>query len=308
MIIEHKNKNITWVDLENPTQDEARKVAEKYHIDPFVADELLAPTLRPKVDYHDNYIYLILHFPIAQGKDSDENPRNRIQEVDFIIGEKFIITTRYNAVDALLEFSKAFEVQAILNRFKSYDHAGYLFFYMIQHLYRSFMNRLESISDQLTDIEHKIFSGQEKQMVFEISKLNRLLLNYQQATHMHKEILESFQTAGTKLFGKDFGYHLHGILGEYHRVKNEMAGSKDYLDELRNTNDSLLSTKQNEVMKILTVTTFIVLPLSLIAGIFGMNTKSTPIVGHPQDFLIVLGVMLVITGSLFILFRFKKLL
>ena len=85
-----------------------------------------------------------------------------------------------------------------------------------------------------------------------------------------------------------------------------MAAEKEYLDELRSTNDSLLSTSQNEVMKILTVTNFIVLPLSLIAGIFSMNTLTTPVVGHSYDFAIVLIMMLLLAGGMFIFFRLKK--
>lgn len=304
MINEYKHKDIVWLDLENPTPDEAREIVDRFDIDPLVADELLSPTLRPKVEYKGDYIYLILHFPISHN--TEENPGEKIQEVDFIIGKKFIITTRYNSVDALMEFSRVFAVQSILDKSDMSAHAGFIFFYMTQHLYKSMMNRLANIRDLMSDIETKIFSGQEKHMVVEISKINRLLLNYQQATDMHKEILESFSVAGEKFFGEDFDYHLHGILGEYYKVRTEMSATKDYLDELRSTNDSLLSTNQNEVMKILTVTNFVVLPLSLIAGVFGMNTITTPIVGEKFDFLIILLIMFTLAGSMFLFFRWKK--
>lgn len=305
MINEYKNNSIVWLDLENPTQDEVRQVAETYNIDPLIADELIEPSLRPRVDFHGDYIYMILHFPTSSVEDKRDR-ESKIHEVDFIIGKNFVITTRYNIVDALLEFSKAFEVDAILRKDEMSEHAGYLFFYMIQHLYRSMMNQLAHINDLLDDIEQKIFSGKERQMVVEISRLNRLLLNYKQSTTLHKNILESFEIAGKKFFGKEFDYHLRGIIGEYYKVRSEMAATKEYLNELRSTNDSLLSTKQNEVMKILTITTFIVLPLSLLAGLFGMNTVSTPIVGHQDDFLIIVGVMAVLVIAVFLFFRWKK--
>lgn len=310
MINEYKHKKITWLDLENPTPEEAREIVERFDVAPIVADELLSPTLRPKVDYHKNYIYLILHFPVAYNTDdaddaSKETPQ-KIQEVDFIIGKDFIVTTRYNAVDALLEFSRVFEVESILDKSSMSDHAGYIFYYMTQHLYKSMMNQLANIRDLMADVEQKIFSGEEKHMVVEISKINRLLLNYQQSTDMHKEILESFSVAGKDFFGTNFDYHLHGILGEYYKVRSEMLAAKDYLNELRSTNDSLLSTNQNEVMKILTVTNFVVLPLSLLAGLFSMNTITTPIVGGEFDFAVVLIIMFFMAGSMFLFFRWKK--
>jgi Mg2+ and Co2+ transporter CorA len=98
------------------------------------------------------------------------------------------------------------------------QHAGYIFFYMIQNLYKNLENRLDHVRDILKDIENQIFSGNERQMVQEVSKLNRLLLNYRESTDLHQEILESFEVAGKKFFGKDFEYHLRSITGEYYKV------------------------------------------------------------------------------------------
>ncbi|HRY30958.1 MAG TPA: CorA family divalent cation transporter [Candidatus Paceibacterota bacterium] len=305
MIYEYKHKNITWVDLENPTTEEIKNIADRFDIDPMVAGELLIPTLRSRVDYYKDYIYLILLFPISSAS-SIENSNEKVQEVDFIIGEKFIITTRYSAVDALLEFSKVFEVHSILNKGNMSNHAGYIFYYMLQFLYKSLLNRLANIRDLLSDIENKIFSGNEKTMVKEISKIDRFLLNYSECTSLHKDVLESFSVVGEKFFKDDFSYYLHSIIGEYLKVKNEMTGIKEYLAELRNTNDSLLSTKQNEIMKVLTVINFIFLPLALIAALFNMNTETLPIVGAPNDFYIILGVMAVLTILMFLYFKRKK--
>jgi magnesium transporter len=304
MIKEHTHKKITWIDLDNPTQEEVKGLVNKFSIDALTANELLTPTLRPRVDYHSNYIYLILHFP--DGNNTQEGFDKKIEEVDFIIGKDFIITTRYTNVDAIMEFSKVFEVESILDKSNMSEHAGFVFFYMIQNLYKNLNNRLDNVRDVLGDIENQIFEGNERQMVQELSKLNRLLLNYKESTNLHQEILESFEVAGKKFFGADFEYHLRSITGEYYKVRSAMEGAKEYLNELRDTNDSLLSTKQNEVMKILTITNFIFLPLALLAGIFSMNTVSTPIVGQPNDFWILALSMAVIAGFLFLFFKLKK--
>ena len=138
MIYSYKYRKVTWVDLENPTTDEVRKISEQYNIDPVVANELLSPSLRSKADCSSNYIYLILHFPsIVSTNKNQFGSATSVEEIDFIIGHDFIITTRYSAMDALLEFSKVFEVQSILDRKDMGEHAGYVFFFMIQYLYKS---------------------------------------------------------------------------------------------------------------------------------------------------------------------------
>jgi len=168
------------------------------------------------------------------------------------------------------------------------------------------LNRLANIRDILSDVENKIFAGDEKTMVQEISRLDRFLLNYTECTSLHKDVLESFAIVGQDLFGKGFDYYLHSIVGEYLKVKNEMTSTREYLTELRDTNNSLLTTKQNEIMKVLTVTNYIFLPLALIAGLFNMNTDTMPIVGAPYDFYIILGIMIGLMAIMFIYFKWKK--
>lgn len=299
MISVYKHKHLTWIDVESPSPEEVREIMEKYAIDPLVADELLLPTLKPHVDRYSNFIYLVLHFPAFK----HSHTGNTNQEIDFIIGKDFLITTRYDSVDPLHKFSKVFEVNSILDKSDIGDHAGFLFFYMIRKLYKSLEHELEYIEDSLEIIEDDIFEGKEKEMVIALSKISRDLLNLKQALNPHQEILTSFSKVGKVFFGDNFGNHLNSIMGEYYRIKNNISVHTDTLHELRQTNNSLLTTKQNEVMKVLTIMAFVTFPLSLIASIFGMNTKHIPIVGGPFDFWIVMGIMGVAGLLMFIFFK-----
>ncbi len=306
MITRAMYKNVTWIDLENPTQAEAREMIEEFGIEPIVADELLSPTLRPKVDVHDDFIYLILHFPTTANGQAYDTDVKKTQEVDFVIGKNFIITTHYDSIDALHDFSKVFEVNSILDKTKMGEHAGYVFYHMIQHFYRQLHIRVEVVRDDMNEIEQEIFKGNERGMVRSISRLNRTLLTFKESLFAHKEILQSFEAAGQTFFGERFTYHLRGIVGEYYKVASSIEGAKEYLNELRDTNDSLLSTKQNETTQKLTAMAFVVLPLSLVASVFGMNTTNTPFVGHPQDFFIILLLMIAITFPIFLFFKLKR--
>lgn len=302
MISRYIYKNLTWIDLESPTKDEVRQIMDEYDIHPVVANELLTPTVRPKVDLYENIIYLILHFPTV----AHQHEGHTEQEVDFIIGRNFFITTHYELVDPLYEFSKVFEVSSILDKSNLGDHGGFLFFYVVKELYRNLESDLDVINDRLERIEEKIFEGGEVRMVETISKTNRDLLNFRQSIRHHGAILESFEAAGKKFFGQDFEYYLRSVTGEYYKVANILDGHKETLVDLRETNDSLLTTRTNEIMKFLTIIAFITFPLALIASLFGMNTIATPIVGSPGDFWVVMGMMLFATLAMFAFFKLKR--
>ncbi len=297
MISKYTHKNLTWIDMEAPTREEVLQVMEKYDVHPLVAEELLGPTLRPKVDVYDNLIYLILHFPTISHKHGKQTE----QEVDFIIGKDFLITTHYNIVDPIHDFSKIFEVNSILDKSNIAEHGGFLFFYLIRELYRDLNGELDHIYNTLEYIESKIFKGEEVKMVQLISKVSRDLLNFKEAINPHKEVLESFEVAGKKFFGKDFSYYLTDMSGEYFKINNMMEGHRDTLKELRETNDSLLTTKTNETMKVFTVLAALALPAAIVASIFGMNVE-TPV----DNFWTVVVSILAFTMLLFIFFKYKK--
>jgi magnesium transporter len=307
MVYTYKHRDITWIDLESPSRKEVRELIEKYNIDPLVADELMSPTARSRVDLHPDFIYLILHFP---KRIVDHNYEKQLKkesiEVDFIIGRNFIITTRYGAIDAILEFSKIFESDSILDKSNIGEHAGYVFYYMIRNIYKSMYLEIENMRDKISDYEDKVFAGKEKEMVLSLSKMDRLLLYFKESLSFHKEILSSFEEAGKKIFEPEFTYYLRAVLGEYFKVQNTLESARDYLSELRETNDSLLSSKQNEVMKVLTILAFVTFPLTLIAGIFGMNTVNMPLIGSENDFAIIMGMMLGLAGLMFLWFKNKK--
>ena len=303
MVQTFTHKDLTWVDIESPTQDEVRDLMRTYNLDPLVADELLLPTLKPRVDVYDTYIYLILHFPAFRHTHNGSTD----QEVDFIIGKNFIITTRYDTVDPLHKFSKVFEVNSVLDKSDIGDHAGYLFFYMIRKLYKALEHELEYINDALELIEEEIFEeGNSKGMVFALSNVGRDLLNLKQALNPHREILESFDEAARGFFGDSYRYHSRSVFGEYYRIRNQIDIHASTLAELRQTNDSLLYSRQNEVMKILTIMAFTTFPLTLISSIFGMNATTLPLVGTKGDFWMIIGIMVTLTLVFFIFFKRNK--
>ena len=269
MISKYTYKGLTWVDLESPTENELSHIMEEYSILPTVCEEMKNLSVQSKVDLYPNFIYLILHFPQV----SHEGSKSIEQEIDFIVSNKFIITTHYEPIESLHEFSKTFEVDAILEKRMDVDHAGFLFFHLIKSLYVHSRAQLNSINLLLKDVEKKIFEGTEGKMVVTISNINRTLLDFRQAIRFHKEVLGSFELASKHFFGEKFGYYIGAIISEYNKTQSTLDSHKEILDDLRETNDSLLANKTKETMKILTIVTFLISPIAVISDIFVINSR-----------------------------------
>jgi len=301
MISKYTYKGLTWIDLESPTEEEVNHVMESHNIPLIVAQEMKTKSLHSRVDLYPNFIYLILHFPqVSQGQN-----RGVEKEIDFVVGNDFIITTHYEFVDSLHEFSKEFEVDAILEKKMDVDHAGFLFFHLMKNLYSHSRYQLNDINLILKDTEKKIFEGKEGMMVARISNINRTLLDFRQALRFHKEILDSFDLAAKQFFGTKFGYYISSIVSEYNKTQTVLDSHKEILDDLRETNDSLLANKTTETMKKLTIITFLVFPITVISDIFVINKQFLDN-SNPKAYYWVLGFMFVSSIFAFIYTKIKK--
>lgn len=299
MLARYNQRNLTWIDMVAPTPSDVKALMQEFALDPLIAEELLSPSFKSKVERRGEAIYVILHFPALRLSGARAE-----QEIDFIIGKNFLITTRYENIDPLHSFAKAFEVNAVLGRHHS-THGGHLFAAMVHDIYTAIGNECELLENRLQEIEDRIFKGREREMVLELSHVGRVIHDFRQALLPHKEMLVSIEPVAARFFGQEVAYYIRDLVGVEERVERTLENLRDSLQELRATNDSLLNTKQNEIMKTLTVLAFVFLPLSFVAGLFGMNTVHNPIIGNSFDFWIIFGLMVVIAVGCFIYFKRK---
>lgn len=299
MISRYNYQGLTWVDINNPTPEEVVHIKEEFSLPDLVSQEVHNKSVRSKVDLYDNLIYLILHFPDINNNGIIEDEL----EIDFIIGKDFLITVHYESVVPIQEFSAIFESLGIQEITK--HHGGILFAGMMKQIYRQCLIELETITDKIRNIEKSIFGGYEEKMVKQISSTRRQLLDFKQALRFHKDVLESYENASNQFFDEDYTFYANAITSEFNKVQGLLHSHRETLNELQSTNDSLLSTKSNEIMKTLTIMSFIMLPLTAISGIFGMNSKFV-FINDTQDFMFILGVMGIIGIIMFVFFKFKK--
>jgi len=298
----YKKGDLNWVDLHQPTRKEVIEVMSEYTINPVVADDLLSPTPKNTTMALPHELYVVLHFPAfrqSHGQDSHD------QEIDIVIKENTIITIHYEGIDSLNSYKKKVERILASSEKSELLNIGYLFFMLLHELYSASYSELEAIDAEIKVGEEKVFAGEEKDMVKKLSEISRKIINFKGLILPHREVLESI-VSELPIYIEIDKVSINNMMSEYFRVKNTLSGLSDTLSELRHTNDSLLSTKQNETIKILTILAFVTFPLTLIAGIFGMNTQETPLIGRSHDFFIILAIMITLTLVMFSVFKYKK--
>lgn len=276
---------------------------EEFDIDNRVKEEMLAPTPYPLSIAFPGYNYLILHFPTTDDKDG-----TRSQEVDFIAGRNFFITARYEAIGPLHNLHKVFESEELLGYAGKCTQTGQVLERILCKMYEAISDEIDLAARKLERIERDIFSGNEERAVRTISETGRALLRFETALARHREPLSDFLAAlGTPaFFGMTFDEHAARIEGRRAHAAAMVSSYRDVANELRLTNDSMLSATQNQITRTLTVVAFIAMPLTLIASIFGMNTPTMPLVEHTYGFWIILGLMGLAAIALYLFFRSKR--
>ena len=176
---------------------------------------------------------------------------------------------------------------------------------LISELFDFSLNELDQIKKEVDDVEENIYRGKGREMVEAISRVKRNLINFGGAMIPQHAVLETLKEYGTHFFGNASAPVFRDLIHQYHLIRSLLKTYNETLNALDRTNQSLISTHTNEIMKILTIMAFATFPLMLFTSLFGMNTSVLPIVGHPQDFWIIVGIMIFATAAMFYFFKNK---
>ncbi len=302
MIFRHERKGCVWVDVEQPTMDELRQVADEFSISERLEAELFSPTPLPLLAHDERVALLVLHFPAEPEHDGD----TKLQEVDFIVGPHFVITVRYEVVAPLHRLRKLFEADDALGHDRLEPDA--LLEILFAHLYAAARDHATLTAARLSRVERQMFSGQERETVRAISTVSREFLHLEASIVNQREPLARFfgAIAERGFYGHGFPERAKRIEAEREQAAHLAATYRAVAVELRETNASLIEASQNQIMRALTTITVIVLPLELIAFVFGMHALGTPLENNPHAFWIIMAGMLATVGLMIAVFAKKR--
>ncbi len=300
-----QSQKITWYNITQPGEDEIDFLRQQFNFDPFNLKDSYSHvrSQRPKLDMHDDYLFLVLHFPIFN------TAENRIvpAEIDFFISHQYLVTVHNGELTALNEFAKLCEEMNHRREQYMNTNSSALLYEMLDRLFDHCYPIIDHIGGHIEEIEDNVLLGQEKEMVKEILQSKRNIVSFRKIMQTHKNIIKKLITMDHVYFPKvDMTPYYNKLLEETKDIWEILGTQKDTIDALHETNESSLSFKLNDIMKTLTIFSVVVFPLTLVAAIFGMNTRYLPVVGLEHDFWLIMGTMLVMTLLMFLYFKHKK--
>jgi magnesium transporter len=259
---------------------------------------------RPKFYNRSGYSFLILQFPIYNRKTRTVDA----EEVDFFIGDHFIITCHKNNLPPLIElFNMCVADKFYREQYLNGDNVS-LLYEIIVRLQEYCYPIMDHMSLDVKNIEGNIFNGREREMVREILLIKRNILNFRKIMEAHKDVLQKLMKTKIDYLSADQMKNYYNNLIEHTKnIWDILTGQKEIIEALEDTNSSLISFKLNDIMRTLTIFSVIVFPLTLLAAIFGMNTViSMPFVDNPYGFWIIMLFMFIGASALFTYFKRKR--
>lgn len=298
--------SFVWVNIINAQKEEISYLRKKYKFIELDLRDALAKNIaqRPKFYIRNKYSFLILQFPVFNRKTRTVDA----EEVDFFIGENYILTSHKNNLPPLVElFNKC-----VADKFHREQHLDSdnisLLYEIIVNLQEYCYPIMDHISLDIKNIESNIFNGREREMVKEILLIKRNILNFRKIMEAHKDVLQKLsRTKIDYLCTADMKQYYSDLIDHTKSIWDILNGQKEMIEALEDTNTSLVSFKLNDIMRTLTIFSGIVLPLSLIAGIFGMNTTvGMPFMNESWGFWAIMAIMILVSGTMFAYFKNKR--
>ncbi|MFH1671312.1 MAG: magnesium/cobalt transporter CorA, partial [Candidatus Portnoybacteria bacterium] len=296
------SNSITWIDVEKPSENDLGRLKESFHLHPYIIQQFLPPIHRPKIEEYPDQLFIVLHFPVHNPKTN----QIKLAELDFIITPNTLITSHIEKTPELETLFKDCELQDYHQK-KMFKSSGHLLMGVLDWLIDRCLPMLDHIAEKVEQIENNVFEGKEKEMVTEIALVKRDLIDFRRAIKPQRSVLDILEKKSRRIFNPEVRPLAQEVVGSVIRVWNVLEGHRELISSIEETNNSLLSYKLSDIMKFLTVVSFITFPLSVIVGFFGMNIfGNVPIVEHSYTWIAILAFMAISSAIMVAYFRKKK--
>ena len=291
---------ITWTNIKEPTPQDIEDLREQFpFFHPLDLEDLLSNIERPKIDEYENYLFIVMHFPVF----NKATGRLGHSEVDIFVGRGFLVTASDGTLKPLAEdFDEAEKDEGIRRQFMGRG-SYYLLYLLIDDLVDYCFPILDKENHNIEGIEERIFDANAKEIVKEISVVRRNLINFRRTIKPQMKVIASLERKDWEFLRGDLDVYWGDVSDHIVQIWERLEDLWDVIEGLSETVESLTSHRINEVMKILTIFSVIMLPLSVVSGIYGMNLSRLPLASHPMSFIIIMAIMAAIVIGMLAYFR-----
>ncbi len=300
-ISELSAEGLTWVHGERPGALEVTYLAERFGFHELDIEDVLSKRQRPKIDEYPDYLFVVLHFPFY-----DKTVRRlNAAELDVFLGPDFLITLPNVELLPVAHLFRRSEDDADLRQDLFSKGSGYLLYHVLDDLFDYCFPILDKIGAKLDQIEPAIFEERSEDVVRDISNAKQEIIAYRKIIKPERSTLRVLERSTQRFLPEELELYFDDIVDASERIWDLLDNYKEVIEGLESTNESFISHNQQYRLQLLTVVTVILLPLTLIASIFGMNVQ-VPGEGESAPFWIIVGVLVGVGLGLLALFRWRR--
>jgi magnesium transporter len=300
-VAELEAHGLTWVHLDAPTLEEASQLAERFGWHPLDLEDVLSRRQRPKVDEYPDYLFGVLHFPVYD----KSIQRLNAAELDVFVGNGYLVTLpTVELLPVARLFGRCQDDEELGDQLFS-KGSGYLLYHILDDLFDYCFPILDKIGHKLDSVEDDMFEERAEDVVRDLSNVKQEIISYRKIIKPERSTLRLLERQIERFLPEDLELYFDDIVDAAERVWDLLDNYKEVVEALEDTNESVISHRQNDVLRVLTVVTVILLPLTLITGIFGMNVHF-PGFETAAAFWGIVGFMLGLVLALTAFFRLKR--
>jgi magnesium transporter len=292
---------LRWVHIERPTAVEWSWLLEHFDFHALDLEDVASRNQRPKIDEYPDYLFIVLHLPVFDSAVG----RLNTGELDMFVGPDFVITIPNQELQP---------VEYLFERVRADDDfrgklfargSGYLLYRIVDDSFDYCFPMLRKIGNKLDAIEDDIFTEERsEEVVRDISKAKQEIINFRKVIRPQRPVLRDLENYKQRFLAPELDIEIYfdDVVDAHERIWDMLENYKEVIEGLEDTNESVLNHRVNEILRVLTAISVIVLPLTLIASIWGMNV-GVPGEGDSFDFYLVIAAMAVILVAMLSYFR-----
>ncbi|MDW7733087.1 MAG: magnesium/cobalt transporter CorA [Methanolobus sp.] len=297
---DQQKNGVTWINVDGVHQvDIVEKIGKHFGLHPLVMEDILHTDQRPKMEDYESYIYLVLKMMWYDDIENDI----RVEQISLVLGPDFVISFQegegdtFNALRERLRTSKG--------RIRSLD-ASYLAYAMMDSIVDNYFVVLERVSEIIETLEDELIENPVSETLESVHDLKKEIIYFRKSVWPLREVISSLERSESPLIADSTQVYLKDIYDHTIRVVESIETYRDIITGVMDLYLSSVSNKMNEVMKTLTIIATIFIPLTFVAGIYGMNFEYMPELrwrwGYPAVWIVIIST----STAMFIYFRNKK--
>ncbi|HET6600954.1 MAG TPA: magnesium transporter CorA family protein [Gaiella sp.] len=296
-------QELTWVNVVAPDLETAQMLAERFGWHPLDVEDIVSKRQRPKVDDYeeDQYLFAVLHFPVFD----KAVQRLNAGELDVFIGQDYLVTL---PARELLPVTRLFARCESDDTFREQLFAkgsGRLLYEVLDDLFDYCFPILDKIGHKLDRIEDEMFAGAAEDVVRDLSNVKQEIISYRKVIKPERSTLRVLERRINRFLHEELELYFDDINDAVERIWDQLDNYKEVVEALEQTNESVISHRQNDVLRLLTLISVTMLPLTLLTGIFGMNVIY-PGEATKVAFWVILGALVATLAAMVGFFRWKR--